>query len=37
MIRATSGAAGGDPTLEDENSLRKLIDGLLKKRCRVCL
>lgn len=35
MIRATSGAAGGDPTLKDENWLRKLIDGLLKKRRRV--
>jgi peroxiredoxin len=31
MIRATSGGRGGDPTLEDENSLRNLIDGLLKE------
>jgi hypothetical protein len=31
MIRATSGGKGGDPALEDENSLRNLIDGLLKK------
>jgi hypothetical protein len=30
-IRATSGGAGGDPKLEDENSLRSLIDGLLKE------
>jgi peroxiredoxin len=30
MIRATSGGRGGDPTLEDENSLRTLINGLLK-------
>jgi len=32
MIRAASGAAGGDPRLEDENSLRSLIDSLLKER-----
>jgi peroxiredoxin len=31
MIRATSGGAGGDPKLEDENSLRTLIDSLLKE------
>ena len=31
MIRAASGAAGGDPRLEDENSLRSLIDSLLKE------
>jgi len=31
MIRYTSGGRGGDPTLEDENSLRNLIDGLLKE------
>jgi len=31
MIRATSGGRGGDPTLEDENSLRNLILGLLKE------
>jgi peroxiredoxin len=30
-IRATSGGAGGDPKLEDENSLRSLIDSLLKE------
>lgn len=29
VIRATSGAAGGDPKLEDENSLRSLINSLL--------
>ena len=29
MIRATSGGAGGDPKLEDENSLRNLINDLL--------
>jgi len=29
MIRAASGGAGGDPRLEDENSLRSLIDSLL--------
>jgi thiol-disulfide isomerase/thioredoxin len=34
MIRYTSGARGGDPTLEDENSLRKLIDSLLKENGR---
>ncbi len=32
MIRATSGGKGGDPALEDENSLRNLIDGLLKEQ-----
>ena len=31
MIRATSGGRGGDPTLEDENSLRTLINSLLKE------
>ena len=31
MIRATSGGRGGDPGLEDEISLRNLIDGLLKE------
>ena len=31
MIRATSGGRGGDPVLEDENSLRNLIEGLLKE------
>jgi thiol-disulfide isomerase/thioredoxin len=31
MIRATSGGVGGDPKLEDENSLRDLIDHLLKE------
>jgi peroxiredoxin len=31
MIRATSGGRGGDPTLENENSLRNLILGLLKE------
>jgi len=31
MIRATSGGRGGDPALEDENSLRNLIDSLLKE------
>jgi peroxiredoxin len=31
LIRATSGGAGGDPKLEDENSLRNLIDSLLKE------
>ena len=31
MIRATSGGRGGDPTLEDENSLRTLIHGLLNE------
>jgi hypothetical protein len=29
MIRATSGGAGGDPRLEDENWLRNLINDLL--------
>jgi peroxiredoxin len=31
IIRATSGGAGGDPKLEDENSLRILIDSLLNE------
>ena len=31
MIRATSGGRGGNPALEDENSLRNLIDSLLKE------
>jgi peroxiredoxin len=31
MIRVTSGGWGGDPALEDENSLRALINGLLKE------
>lgn len=31
MIRAMSGAAGGDPRLEDESSLRTMVDGLLKE------
>lgn len=31
MIRAVSGGAGGDPRLEDENSLRTMIEGLLKE------
>jgi hypothetical protein len=31
MIRYTSGGRGGDPRLEDENSLRDLILGLLKE------
>jgi len=31
MIRATSGGRGGDPALEDENSLRTLINGLLNE------
>ncbi len=31
MIRATSGGRGGDPSLEDENSLRNLISGLLNE------
>lgn len=31
MIRAMSGGAGGDPRLEDENSLRTMIEGLLKE------
>jgi peroxiredoxin len=30
-IRAASGGVGGDPKLEDENSLRTLIDSLLKE------
>jgi hypothetical protein len=31
MIRATSGGRGGDPALEDESSLRNLIEGLLNE------
>lgn len=31
MIRATSGGRGGDSTLEDENSLRTLINNLLNE------
>jgi len=31
MIRATSGGRGGDPALEDEDSLRTLINGLLNE------
>lgn len=31
MIRAMSGPAGGDPRLEDEGSLRTMIDALLKE------
>jgi len=31
MIRAASGAAGGNPGLEDETSLRSLLDGLLNE------
>jgi hypothetical protein len=31
MIRASSGSKGGDPALEDETSLRNLIEGLLKE------
>ena len=31
MIRATSGGVGGDPRLEDENSLRDLINRLLEE------
>jgi hypothetical protein len=31
MIRATSGGRGGDPALEDENSLRTLINCLLNE------
>jgi peroxiredoxin len=30
-IRATSGGRGGDPRLEDENSLRKLVNDLLEE------
>jgi hypothetical protein len=30
-IRATSGGVGGDPKLEDADSLRTLIDTLLKE------
>jgi hypothetical protein len=35
MIRATTGGAGGDSKLEDENSLRTLIDSLLKENVPV--
>ncbi len=35
VIRAQSGGKGGDPTLENEDSLRKLIDGLLKDRAGI--
>ena len=31
VIRAQSGAKGGNPALEDENSLRTLLDSLLKE------
>jgi len=31
MIRVTSGGRGGDPALEDENSLRNLIEALLNE------
>ncbi len=31
MIRAQSGGKGGDPTLENENTLRAMLDGLLKE------
>ncbi|HET6178801.1 MAG TPA: TlpA disulfide reductase family protein [Candidatus Sulfotelmatobacter sp.] len=31
MIRAQSGGRGGNPGLEDENSLRRLIENLLKE------
>ena len=31
MIRAASGAAGGDPRLEDEDSLRRFIEPLLSE------
>jgi peroxiredoxin len=31
MIRASSGGRGGDPALENETSLRNLIEGLLKE------
>ena len=31
MIRATSGGRGGDPALENESSLRTLIEGLLNE------
>jgi peroxiredoxin len=31
MIRAASGGRGGDPALEDENSLRNLVLGLLQE------
>jgi hypothetical protein len=32
LIRAVSGGAGGDPRLEDEASLRALIERLLSER-----
>ncbi len=32
IIRAVSGGRGGDPALEDESSLRKLIDALLREK-----
>jgi hypothetical protein len=32
MIRAQSGGRNADPRLEDENSLRILLDGLLKEK-----
>jgi hypothetical protein len=35
MIRAASGGAGGNPQLEDENSLRVMVDGLLKEEISV--
>jgi len=35
MIRAASGAAGGDPRLEDEPSLHAMIDGLLNESVSV--
>jgi peroxiredoxin len=35
MIRATSGGRGGDPGLENENSLRSMIVGLLKENAPV--
>ncbi len=31
MIRAQSGGKPGDPKLENEDSLRTLLDGLLKE------
>ena len=32
MIRALSGGSGGDPRLEDETSLRALVEELLNHR-----
>ena len=32
MIRASNGGKGGDPALENETSLRNLIEGLLKEQ-----